>query len=141
MLTSVVKGTYLHERQIILDAMHEASAKYNIRFIVISGDRHEAAAVRFRDPNPQRRGDVFEFSVSPLSMFYLPVKTFWHTDDRESTIKYSPDGNFKWGTMEITQSFDDPQESILKFRLFKSGKETWTYTLSNLPHSPLTPNS
>jgi alkaline phosphatase D len=111
--------------------MHEASAKYKIKFIVISGDRHEAAVIRFRDPNTKRGADVFEFSVSPLSMFYLPARTFYGGDDKEQTITYSPAGNFKWAAMEITDSSDE--ESIMKFRLFKSGQETWTYSLSSLP--------
>lgn len=43
--------------------------------IVLSGDRHEFAAASIRNT-------VTEFSTSPLSMFYLPVRTLSQNNGR-----------------------------------------------------------
>ena len=45
---------------------------------------------------------VHEFSTSPLSMFYLPFRTYGEMDDEDVCIKYLPDGNSKFGAVEIT---------------------------------------
>lgn len=48
--TSDTWGGFLHERQIILDAMHAAEAHLGVRVIILSGDRHEFGAIRFPPP-------------------------------------------------------------------------------------------
>jgi alkaline phosphatase D len=90
---------------------------------------------------------VHEFSASPLNMFYLPVRTY-----RESTtatkssmtagtndedyyisdvcIKYIPDGNYKFGAVSISNERGVGEQSVLKYRLFVDGKETWGYLLT-----------
>ena len=81
-------GGYLAERSSILDAMWESSVAQGVGMVVISGDRHEFAATRLKDPVDGRGGDVVEFSVSPLSMFYLPfTKTYEQRDAEDETIK------------------------------------------------------
>ncbi|KIX09218.1 uncharacterized protein Z518_00297 [Rhinocladiella mackenziei CBS 650.93] len=48
--TSDTWGGFLHERAKILAAMHAAERDLGVRVIVLSGDRHEFAAIRFPPP-------------------------------------------------------------------------------------------
>jgi alkaline phosphatase D len=122
-------GTYLYERSLILDAAWKASRKQGVGIIVISGDRHEFAATRFPDPtaaeDSNQATDVLEFSVSPLNMFYLPIKTYRQLDDEDVELLYAPDGQQKFGAIDIT--VDGEGRSVLKFRLFVGGRETWSF--------------
>ena len=82
-------GGYLVERQVILENMWNAGAR-GIGVIVLSGDRHEFAATAFPPPPGSvypSSATVYEFSTSPLSMFYLPVRTYKQTDNEDVTIK------------------------------------------------------
>lgn len=104
--------------------------------VVLSGDRHEFAATRFPPPMagkwPQSAA-VHEFSTSPLSMFYLPMKTYREVKgEDEICIKYLLNGNSKFGAVEISRSADGGH-SFLKFRLFIEGKEVWDYVLASPP--------
>ncbi|KAF1986495.1 Metallo-dependent phosphatase [Aulographum hederae CBS 113979] len=126
---------YLDEREIILEAMWEASARRGIGIVVISGDRHEFAATEFPPPPKGKwppSAKVTEFSVSPLSMFYLPVRTYSQQDDEDVCIKYIPDGNSKFGAIEI-QTPKNSDVSELRYKLFVDGKEAWTHTLLTPP--------
>ncbi|OQV06484.1 hypothetical protein CLAIMM_11042 isoform 1 [Cladophialophora immunda] len=125
--TSDTWGGFLRERSIILQAMHDAERELGVRVVILSGDRHEFAAIRYPPPvlsQEQDQGLVgetidtsdtgtsepipkpvvydtspaagpHEFSVGPLSMFYLPFRTFRQVDDQDVAIKYIPDGNSK----------------------------------------------
>jgi alkaline phosphatase D len=75
---------------------------------------------------------VHEFSTSPLSMFYLPYRTYKEMDDEDVCIKYLPDGNSKFGAVEITNP-PHGEQSRLDYRLFIDGKEAWTYGIFNPP--------
>jgi len=85
---------YLGERKDILESMWDVSTRTGVNVIVLSGDRHEFAATKFP---PSQEGvtenrwsatsSVYEFSASPLSMFYLPIRTYKQTDDEDITIK------------------------------------------------------
>jgi alkaline phosphatase D len=82
-------GGYLVERQVVLENMWNAGAR-GIGVIVLSGDRHEFAATAFPPPPGSvypSSATVYEFSTSPLSMFYLPVRTYKQTDGEDVTIK------------------------------------------------------
>jgi alkaline phosphatase D len=116
-------GKYLYERQILLNAMNKATVAQGVQFIVISGDRHEFAATILRDLDSRRGADVWEFSVSPLNMFYLPTRTYVQKDEEDVKVQYLPDGQNKWGAIEITSSPEDPEQANLNFRLFIGGKE------------------
>jgi len=82
-------GGYLIERQLVLEAMWEAGARgYGV--VVLSGDRHEFAATAFPPPKGSKfpaSATVYEFSTSPLSMFYLPYRTYKQIDDEDVCIK------------------------------------------------------
>jgi alkaline phosphatase D len=82
-------GGYLVERQVILENMWSAGAR-GVGVIVLSGDRHEFAATAFPPPPGSKfpaSATVYEFSTSPLSMFYLPIRTYKQTDGEDVTIK------------------------------------------------------
>ena len=137
---------YLAERRIILEAMWNVNAQAQrseargTGIIVLSGDRHEFAATAFPPPEDNDMGwtseaSVHEFSASPLSMFYLPVRTYKQdrkedaAGERDECIKYIPDGNSKFGVVDI-----EPESvsglSVLKYRLFVDGHERWSHNLT-----------
>ena len=127
---------YLYERQIILEATWEVSATSDIGIIVLSGDRHEFAATSFPPPKGGRwpiSATVHEFSTSPLSMFYLPTRTYSEREgEDEICIKYVPNGNSKFGAVEI-KNMVGGEQSVLTFRLFVDGEEVWQHALSSPP--------
>lgn len=81
---------YLHERQIILEAMWDVGLRGGIGVVVLSGDRHEFAATAFPPPVGGRwpiSATVNEFSTSPLSQFYLPTPTYSQHDEQDIMVK------------------------------------------------------
>ena len=122
---------YLHERQIVLEAMWDAGTQ-GIGVVVLSGDRHEFAATAFPPPKQGKwppSATVHEFSTSPLSMFYLPVRTYWEVDGEDDVcIRYIPDGNSKFGAVELEGG--KREQGVLKFRLFVDASEVWNYVLT-----------
>ncbi|KAK5088319.1 hypothetical protein LTR05_002536 [Lithohypha guttulata] len=139
--TSDTWGGFLTERQRVLDAMHFAEANLGVRVVILSGDRHEFAAVRFppsatRALSSSKDGATgpHEFSVGPLSMFYLPLRTFKQTDDEDVAIAYYPDGNSKVGTVEIASIINRTcrnSRSILTYTLWVDGSRRWNYTIES----------
>ena len=146
-------GGFLHERSIIMEAMHKAERDLGCRLVLLSGDRHEFAAIRFPPPilnlpsssataNTSHSDTVYdrtpasgphEFSVGPLSMFYLPFRTFKQVDGQDVSIKYIPDGNSKLGAIEIKNlEGKGEQKSLLKYSLWTDGKVEWEYMLTSL---------
>ena len=128
---------YLHERRILLEAMWDVGMRgEGVGVIVLSGDRHEFAATAFPPPKDGKwplAATVHEFSTSPLSMFYLPVRTYWEVEGEDDVcIKYIPDGNSKFLAVEITNILGGEQ-SLLKCRLFVDGVETWSYAVTTPP--------
>ena len=102
---------YLGERQVILEAMWDVGLEGGVGVVVLSGDRHEFAATAFPPPAQGKvvgldigyagqglhqglktkhwplSAAVHEFSTSPLSMFYLPVRTYRQDDEEDVCIK------------------------------------------------------
>ncbi len=80
---------------------------------------------------------MHEFSASPLNMFYLPLRTYSESSTSgdyvsDVCIKYIPDGNSKFGAISISNPPTSDQ-SVLHYRLFVDGVETWSYTLTTPP--------
>ncbi|KAL9114700.1 MAG: hypothetical protein Q9227_001378 [Pyrenula ochraceoflavens] len=126
-------GGFLKERSLILSVMHQAEAELGVRIVVLSGDRHEFGAIRFPlDKNSTSQAGAHEFSVGPLSMFYLPVRSFKQTDEEDITIKYLPSGNSKVGVVEIkpARDSDGSAVSLMEYKLYIDGEEAWKYGLS-----------
>ncbi|CAO2647115.1 Nn.00g080370.m01.CDS01 [Neocucurbitaria sp. VM-36] len=128
-------GGYLHERRKILEAAWDLSSRNDVGVVILSGDRHEFAATSFPPPAGSKwpvSSTVHEFSTSPLSMFYLPFRTYKEIDDEDVCIKYLPDGNSKFGAVEITNP-PHGEQSLLNYRLFVDGNEVWTHVISTPP--------
>ena len=128
---------YLYERRIILEAMWDVGmSSAGVGVIVLSGDRHEFAATAFPPPKQSKwplSATVHEFSTSPLSMFYLPVRTYREIEgEDEVCIKYLPDGNSKFAAVEIS-NLAGGEQCLLKLRLFMDGEEVWDYALTSPP--------
>lgn len=130
---------YLHERRIILEAMWDVGLRgAGIGVVVLSGDRHEFAATAFPPPKGEKwpiSATVHEFSTSPLSMFYLPFRSYYEVrgeEEEEVCIKYLPDGNSKFGAVEL-EEVKGGEQGLLRFRLFIDGVESWDYVLMTPP--------
>ncbi|EFR01261.1 alkaline phosphatase [Nannizzia gypsea CBS 118893] len=138
--TSDTWGGYLKERQVLLEAMWRAERTLGTRIVLLSGDRHEFAATKFPNPATQPSNPtsssiskaegqgIYEFCVGPLSQFYLPSSSYYQTDDEDVTIKYVPNGNFKFGAVDVEILPDG--ESVLIYTLYVSSEAVWQYKLS-----------
>ncbi|KAI4236666.1 MAG: hypothetical protein L6R40_006108 [Gallowayella cf. fulva] len=126
-------ANYLHERQIILEAMWSVTPGTGI--VILSGDRHEFAATAFPPPKDSQwpvSATVHEFSTSPLSMFYLPFRTYKEREgEGEMCVKYVPDGNSKFGAVEVMGG--KGEQGVMRFRLFVDGEEVWDHVLTTGP--------
>ncbi|KAK4051877.1 hypothetical protein OIV83_002582 [Microbotryomycetes sp. JL201] len=120
------------ERDELLDVM-----QYVPNIIVISGDRHEFAAASLRTT-------VTEFSTSPLSMFYLPIRTVSQSHGRGASgedilLKYLPDGNSKFSTFEVdTRTRNEP---FVNVTVWIDGHQAWTVQVRGKPVIELKPLS
>jgi len=142
---------YLGERRVLLESMWDVGlSDSGTGVIILSGDRHEFAATAFPPPAEGKlvgpdlvhggwktkhwpvSATVTEFSVSPLSMFYLPVRTYKQEDEEDVCIKYLPDGNSKFGALSLSTP-QASEQSLLTYRLFVDGQESWRYTLTTPP--------
>jgi len=130
---------YLHERRTILEAIWDVGLSGSgIGIVVLSGDRHEFAATAFPPPKDSKwplSATVHEFSTSPLSMFYLPLRSYWEVEgeaEQEVCIKYLPDGNSKFGAVEL-EEVRGGEQGLLRFRLFVDGEEVWGYVVMTPP--------
>ncbi|KAJ5586135.1 hypothetical protein N7450_005922 [Penicillium hetheringtonii] len=143
-------GGFLNERRAVFEAMWRAERELGVRIILLSGDRHEFGATRFPDPaleltpaelQPNTAGyGLHEFSVGPLSMFYLPIRSYRQKDDEDVSVKYAPDGNSKFGLIAISEGVTDVdvagvspipvRSSVLTYSLYVDGEVVWQYRLS-----------
>lgn len=145
-------GGFLNERQTVFEAMWRAEREHGIRIVLLSGDRHEFGATRFPDPEYQLGSNelvsdggygIHEFSVGPLNMFYLPIRSYRQTDSEDIMVKYVPDGNVKFGHIDIdlydgTGGASDivngdsntGPHSVLTYSLYKDYRVVWKYQLS-----------
>ncbi|KAE8349633.1 alkaline phosphatase family protein [Aspergillus coremiiformis] len=143
-------GGFLNERRIVFEAMWHAERALGIRIILLSGDRHEFGATRFPDPafnytpaellSDTAGEGLHEFSVGPLSMFYLPIRTYRQTDNEDVAVKYIPTGNTKYGLIDIEIRDESVltasgktaivPSSILTYSLYVDSDVAWKYSIS-----------
>ena len=98
------------EKAGLLEAFHSVP-----NIMILSGDRHEFAAVEFSSASPVHH-TVREFSTSPLSMFYVPfVRTLRMQSDASITRKQSNTIAINGTTEVVTTVEDVPQERVLKY--------------------------
>lgn len=105
-------------------------SQYVPNVIVLSGDRHEFAAAGIGSSESIKAGQhpVVEFSTSPLSMFWLPVKTLSQDNGLGETgedklYKYLPEGNIKWS--EFTVDTRNPLSPVVNVRVVIDGEVAW----------------
>lgn len=98
------------EKARLLEAFHSVP-----NLMILSGDRHEFAAIEFNSASPDHH-TVREFSTSPLSMFYVPFfRTLRMQSDILVTQKHA-NGTGTNDTTEDTITYEDvPQEQVLKY--------------------------
>ncbi|KAL4793368.1 PhoD-like phosphatase-domain-containing protein [Aspergillus venezuelensis] len=135
-------GGFLSERRVVFDAMRAAQRELGIRVVLLSGDRHEFAATRFpslpesdqtlsEERDLENGEDLVEFCTGPLNMFYVPVRTYYQSGPDDVPIKYLPDGNTKYGLVDIEESVvDDVPSSVMTFSLYIDESVVWKYRLS-----------
>ncbi|KAF8311551.1 hypothetical protein DL93DRAFT_2060834 [Clavulina sp. PMI_390] len=129
--------------------------EYVPNVVVISGDRHEFAAVEHLGAN-----SIHEFSISPFSQFYVPfLRTFWESNaskrnvtttmnvtneddvvetlevselvETEKILKYMPHGHYKWGSFEVDTT--NASAPTVKLDLLIDGVKAWEYTIVGKP--------
>ncbi|KAI0637350.1 PhoD-like phosphatase-domain-containing protein [Trametes polyzona] len=118
--------------------------------IVLSGDRHEFAAIEFESGDAGH--NVLEISTSPMSMFYVPfirtlkprseevvnktreevvvledgtqeVVKYVEEVPREKVIRYIAEGNYKWATLEVdTRDYNHP---VVRVEIMIDGKPAY----------------
>lgn len=82
--------------------------------IVISGDRHEFAAIKLNGEGDSH--SVLEVSTSPLSMFYVPfVRTLKMTSDAKVMKSKEVTGVVEGQTETTLVTEEVPQEEVLKY--------------------------
>ncbi|KAI9510376.1 PhoD-like phosphatase-domain-containing protein [Russula earlei] len=145
---------YVYEKASLLSALHTVPNVY-----LLSGDRHEFAAIEFNPLDEVRMGAhvVREFSTSPLSMFYVPlVRTLRMASEAvvprtkvrvvdvdgapeevveevpmERVIKYLPIGNYKWSAIEIDTR--NPEHPKVNLEVVIDGKVAYTLPIDATP--------
>lgn len=118
--------------------------------VIVSGDRHQFAAIEFAaPPGPHPHPHlVREVSTSPLSMFYIPLVTAIEARSKdgfvrnrmtvgaegevvvveeevpyERVVKYIPNGNYKWSAFEVDTR--DPARPTLRIETVIDGKPAY----------------
>ncbi|KAH9977249.1 PhoD-like phosphatase-domain-containing protein [Lactifluus volemus] len=145
---------YAYEKASLLSALHTVPNVY-----LLSGDRHEFAAIEFNSLREVGPGAhvVREFSTSPMSMFYVPFlrtlrlasdavvpRTRFRIVDEDSppeevveevpmerVIKYLPIGNYKWSTIEIDTR--NPEHPKLNLEVVIDGKVAYNLPIDATP--------
>lgn len=144
---------YTNEKAALLQAMQSVK-----NVIVLSGDRHEFAAIKFNAASADTQS-IVEVSTSPMSMFWVPfVRTLRPASEatvkrvhevaeefdgemftqviedevpQEEVLKYVPEGNYKWSTFEVDTR--DPQNPKVRLELMSDGKLAYVLDIAGKP--------
>lgn len=124
-------AAYPYEKMSLLNALQSVP-----NVILLSGDRHEFAAIKF---NAEGHGHaVLEVSTSPLSMFYVPfVRTLRMAS--ETTVKTAQEITTVNEGFAAFEENEVPQEQVLKY--IAEGNYKWSvnhlaYTSLSFTHLP-----
>jgi alkaline phosphatase D len=143
---------YPNEKAALLKALHSVP-----NIIILSGDRHEFAAIEFN--GDEKDNGVLEFSTSPMSMFYVPFfRTLKKTSDamiqrvktevvstedgkevvrtkyeipQEKVLRYIASGNYKWSAFEVDTR--DLAKPTLKLEVMIDGSAAYHLTIAGKP--------
>jgi alkaline phosphatase D len=68
---------------------------------------------------------VTEFSTSPLSQFYLPIRTLSAKNNKadDHLLKYIPDGNSKFSVFEVDSR--NASSPVVHVRVVIDGEDAW----------------
>ncbi|GBE82560.1 hypothetical protein SCP_0409440 [Sparassis crispa] len=143
---------FAYEKTALLSALHSVR-----NVILLSGDRHEFAAIQYASETGH---NVLEVSTSPLSMFYVPfvrtlrprsegvvrqtrdvVRTLENgtvvnateTEEvpQELVLRYIAPGNHKWSSIEVdTRDLDHP---VAKVDIIIDGQEAYSLKVVGNP--------
>ena len=104
-------AAFKHERSILLDRMHTVPNVF-----VLSGDRHEFAAIEFNGPFDWSH-TVYEFSTSPLNMFYMPlIRTLkMESPTRFNRTQHRLVGDAKENQTLVEETWQVPEERVIKY--------------------------
>jgi alkaline phosphatase D len=143
---------YADEKVALLEAMHSVP-----NVIILSGDRHEFAAIEFN--GDEKENGVLEFSTSPMSMFYVPlirtldmaskktieriktevvltevgeeIVTTKYEVPQERVLRSIATGNYKWSAFEVdTRDLSNPN---LKLEVMIDGSAVYRLTITGKP--------
>jgi len=147
-------AAYAREKAALLDVLHTIP-----NVIILSGDRHEFAAIEFTGPGESHK--VLEVSTSPMSMFWVPlVRTLKMQSDEvvlrskvnatvnpldgvvtetqiveevptERVVKYIPEGNYKFSSLEVDSR--DLQHPTVHLEAVIHGKVEYKLTIAGKP--------
>ncbi|KAF8163057.1 PhoD-like phosphatase-domain-containing protein [Crassisporium funariophilum] len=128
------------EKAALLNVLHSVP-----NVVILSGDRHEFAAIEFNTNDPNSH-IVREFSTSPLSMFYIPfvhtlrmrseesfisnsssVDGSYEEVPYERAVAYLPKGNSKWSTFEIDTR--DVEKPVLRIETVIDGQPAYHFEM------------
>ncbi|KAI0693874.1 PhoD-like phosphatase-domain-containing protein [Cytidiella melzeri] len=145
-------AAYPSEKLSLLNALHSVR-----NVIIISGDRHEFAAIKF---NAEGEGhNVLEVSTSPLSMFYIPfIRTLQMASEnlvkvvkqvtsviegepstsfveeevaQEEVVKYIAEGNYKWSSFEVDTR--DSEHPVVNLEVMIDGFPAYRLQIAGKP--------
>jgi alkaline phosphatase D len=106
--------------------------------IILSGDRHEFAAIEFN--GHENDNGILEFSTSPMSMFYVPFVRTLRMASKETIRRTKTEIMLtEEGEEIVTTEYEVPQERVLryigagnyKWLVTKFACLTWTYDISS----------
>ncbi|THH31384.1 hypothetical protein EUX98_g2819 [Antrodiella citrinella] len=148
-------AAYAHEKAALLSVLHTVP-----NVVVLSGDRHEFAAIEFNGET-EREHRVLEVSTSPMSMFWIPlVRTLRMRSEesvvrrmnmttvgvdgevisveevaeevpKERVVKYIPEGNYKFSSLEVDTR--DLQRPVVHLEVVIHGQVAYKHTIHGEP--------
>lgn len=98
-------AAYAAEKAFLLDIMHTVP-----NVIILSGDRHEFAAIEFQGQGFAHR--ILELSTSPLSMFWIPLVRTLKMQSEETVLHSRRNAA---GDSESLVVEEMPRERVLKY--------------------------
>lgn len=111
------------EKQELLKVFHSVP-----NVILLSGDRHEFAAIEFTSSDPESH-PFLEFSTSPLSMFYIPfIRTLRLQSDGVAQRTRSKVTSSDNGSVVVSHMEHVPFERVIRY--IPTGNSKW---LEDLP--------
>jgi alkaline phosphatase D len=108
---------YADEKAALLAAMHSVP-----NVIILSGDRHEFAAIEFN--GDEKDNGVLEFSTSPMSMFYVPFIRTLNVASKTTVERIKTEVMLtEEGEEIVTTKYEVPQERVLRY--IATGNYKW----------------